>query len=154
MLLASVNQKAGHLMLARAVVRWLPLVVQAHFSQVDFQGKKGTGKEAKIPSKEGKSSDGKASKKAKEVSEGKAGDNGDNSELTNPLNTMYVYLSHLTTAVQYSNCKSDYIERRALAAEDDVLFDEDEGEEEIGVGNEDDAPQEEVRELSLSEEDI
>jgi len=151
-LLASANQEAGHLLLARAVVRWLPLVVQAHFSQVDFQGKKGPAREDKTPSKEGKSSEGKGSKKAKEASEGKAGDDGEGNELTNPLNTMYLYLSHLTTAVQYSSCKVDYLDRRAMAAEDDVLFDEDEGEEEMGVANEEDAAQEEVRESRVGVE--
>ncbi len=106
-------------------------------------------KEVKAPAKEGKPakevkfSDGKSSKKAKEDSSSAGVDTADSDELTNPLNTLYVYLSHLTTAVQYSGSKSDYVNRRALAAEGDVLFDEDEDDEEVGVANEDETAQEE-----------
>ena len=146
-LLASANKKDGHLLLARVVVKWLPLVVQTHFSQVDVLSKQP--KEVKAPAKEGKPakevkfSDGKSSKKAKEDSSSAGVDTADSDELTNPLNTLYVYLSHLTTAVQYSGSKSDYVNRRALAAEGDVLFDEDEDDEEVGVANEDETAQEE-----------
>ena len=94
-----------------------------------------------MPAKEGKSGDNKNSKKSKDGSDSPA--ETDNDELANPLNTMYAYLSQVTTAVQYSSSKSDYVERRTLAAEDDVLFDDDEDGEDASVANEDEAAQEE-----------
>ena len=138
-LLASANKKDGHLQLARVVVEWLPLGTEAHQSQIESQAEKQ--KEAKMLAKESKSGDNKNSKKAKDGSDSPA--ETDNDELANPLNTMYAYLSQVTTAVQYSSSKSDYVERRTLAAEDDVLFDDVEDGEDASVANEDEAAQEE-----------
>lgn len=107
--LAGTNKDDGHLQLVRAVVEWAPKCVQATL----------------MTPTEG------------EPSEGPGGDRRVGvtiSESLGPINSLFQYLCQLTTAIQFSSNMVQYTEKRGVAAEDDSLFDEDEGGEEVGLG--------------------
>ena len=111
--LAGTNKSDGHLRLAQEVVGWIPQcaqlapAVQSHDSQVTGSEGEETSEKAKKPAT-------------------------DSDKLLAPVDSIFLYLSQLTTAVQFSGNVAEYTERRGVAGEDDLLFDEDEGGEEVG----------------------
>lgn len=122
-LLAGTNKEDGHLQLVKEVISWLPKCI-------------------KVTSV--------ADKAVERVEESKEEDaSPELEESFGPLNTAFSYLSQLTTAVQFSNGGTEYTEKRAMAEQDDPLFDEEDSSEEVGLAipggmtDEDDSTKEE-----------
>lgn len=113
--LAGTNKSDGHLLLAREVVGWIPRCVQLAPATEQSQDGHVTG------GGEGE----EASEKAKKPVP-------DSEKLLAPADSIFLYLSQLTTAVQFSGNVAEYTERRGVASEDDLLFDEEDGGEDVG----------------------
>ena len=112
--LAGTNKSGGHLQLARAVVQWIPQCVQV--TPVIVEG-------------EGQQED---SGKGAEPSDDNSEQNFEQSLI--PVNHLFLYLSQLTTAVQFCSSVAEYTEKRGVAGEDDPLFDDTDGGDEVGLG--------------------
>lgn len=111
--LAGTNKSDGHLQLARAVVEWMPQCIQVTPVMVDAEGE-----EEDL----GKGSEPSEVTPAKSLEQSLA-----------PINHLFLYLSQLTTAVQFCSNVAEYTEKRGVAGEDDPLFDESDGTEEVGL---------------------
>lgn len=110
--LAGTNKSDGHLQLAQAVVQWIPRCVQVTPVIVEGEGKQEeSGKGAEPP------------------------DNAeqDLEQSLAPVNHLFLYLSQLTTAVQFCSSVAEYTEKRSMAGEDDPLFDDSDGGDEVGL---------------------
>lgn len=114
--LAGTNKNNGHLQLARAVVEWIPKCDPVTPAMPLI---------------------GEAEEK-EEVSGKNAArtivDGSDVEVSLSPINSFFQYLSQLTTAVQFCGNVTEYTEKRGVAAEDDPLFDDSDGNEEAGLG--------------------
>lgn len=115
--LAGTNKSDGHLLLVRAVVEWIPQCDNVTTAMVEQP----EGEEQEVS--------------------GKGGDQSEDSspldveEALAPVNHLFLYLSQLTTAVQFCGNMAEYTEKRGVAGEDDTLFDESDGGEEAGLGS-------------------
>ena len=122
--------------------------MEAQLSQLHVNGEEL--KDVNVTMKETKSSDEKHGKKGKDSPESVVVE-VEADENLNPLNTLFIYLCHLTSATQYSNNMVEYTNRRTLAAEDDSLFDEDGESGEVGVIIEEEPALAEIVSLSVSD---
>lgn len=116
--LAGTNKNDGHLQLARAVVEWIPRCIQV--TPMNLSHDDGTGTNGK---EEGEST-GKESEKSESDSKTSF------EKCFAPLSSLFLYISHLSTAVQFSSDMANYTVKRGVAGEDDPLLDEDD--EEVG----------------------
>ena len=126
--LAGTNKGDGHLQLVRAVGEWLPRCVREVTTSC--------GGEDATPTT------GASGERETEM----GGDSSTTTTTTTttttvkmassfaPVSSLFQYLSQLTTAVQFSCSRGEYVEKRGVAGEDDPLFDEDDGGEEAGLG--------------------
>lgn len=114
--LAGTNKSDGHLQLARTAVGWIPRCVEV--TPLAWS----------------------RDRMEREEEEALVGEGKDRSELDSrergfaPLDNLFLYFSQLSTAAQFSGNVAEYTERRGVAGEDDLLFDEDDGAEEAGLG--------------------
>ena len=119
--LASTNHKDGHLQLARAVVEWIPKCVALTpvlVKSCDVAEEEGANENENTPGRKERESEPSDAEKS-----------------FAPMDSFLLYLSQLTTAVQFSGSVAEYTERRGVAGEDELLLDEEEaGEEGVAGG--------------------
>lgn len=116
-LLAGTNKKDGHLQLLQNVVKWLPKCIEGTQKLLEEEDG-GTGREGEESGKYDVGSDVRTNRE----------------ESLSPINCLFLYLSQLTTAVQFSCNAPVYTEKRSTAGEEDVLFDAEENEEDGDEG--------------------
>ena len=102
-LLAGTNREDGHLVLVKAVERWLPDCIQL-LKRKEAEQKEGELKEGRMKEGEGK---GKLSREKEKAAV--------------PAGSLLKYLSHLTSAVQFITNMVKSTEKRNLASDNDSL---------------------------------
>ena len=117
-LLAGTNKNDGHLQLVQTAVKWIPDFIQLMSTSESGEDKV----ESQFTDRDREDAD--KSGKEELCSETYIKDKTE--ELYIPVISLFLYLSRLTTAVQFSSNVVKYSKKRGYAGEEDPLFDKDE----------------------------